>query len=52
MQEVLTKLQLTPTKEGFLSFLLNAYQGMNPSLLSTNSHNLNTLIHMLSGGLS
>ncbi|MCS5712182.1 FAD-dependent oxidoreductase [Candidatus Berkiella aquae] len=52
MQEVLTRLQLTPAQEGFLSFLLNGYEGIDPSLLSTNPHNLNTLIHMLSGGLS
>jgi len=52
MQEVLDQLILNTAQKSFLMFVLNAYEGLSPSLQSTNSHNLNTLSHLLTGGLS
>jgi monoamine oxidase len=52
MKELLDRLNLQKYQKQFLMFLLNAYEGLPPALLSTHEHNLNTLKYMLSGGLS
>ncbi len=52
MQAVVDSLQLTHTQKSFISFIMNAYEGLPLSKLSNNIHNINTLQHMLSGGLS
>lgn len=52
MQGVVDNFQLTPAQKAFISFIMNAYEGLPIAQLSTNVHNVNTLQHMLSGGLS
>lgn len=52
MQDVLEQLDLTFAQQSFLSFIMNAYEGLHPSLLSTDSHNLNLLKSVFAGGLS
>lgn len=52
MQVLVDDLQLTSAQKSFISFIMNAYEGLPLSGLSTNIHNVNTLQHMLSGGLS
>ncbi|MGE3320253.1 MAG: flavin monoamine oxidase family protein, partial [Candidatus Berkiella sp.] len=52
MQAVIDGLTLTHAQVSFLSFVMNAYEGLPLPQLSTNIHNVNTLQHVLSGGLS
>lgn len=52
METVLNKLSLNEAQKAFLMFVLNAYEGLPVSQLSTNIHNIMTLQYVLSGGLS
>lgn len=52
METVINKLNLDEAQKAFITFVMNAYEGLSVSLLSTNIHNLRTLRYVLSGGLS
>ncbi len=52
METVLNKLYLNDVQKAFLMFVMNAYEGLPVSLLSTHIHNIKTLQYVLSGGLS
>ena len=53
MQEVLDELLFDyPIPKRMLTYMLSAYEGLPPRLLSTQPHNIETLKYMILGGLS
>ena len=48
IQEVIDKVPLNQLQKRMLTFMMNAYEGLPPKLLSTDHHNVETLLMMMS----